>query len=193
MNKKLISILVVQTLVILSFGLAYISQANYEFMIYLGAVILLSLVVWRSSKKVKYPIGLLWALVFWTFLHLAGGIVPVGDSVLYGWMVIPLSETYPILRFDQLVHAYGFGVTTYLCYVLIKPLLKPKVKTAVALSVVLVMAGLGFGALNEILEFIAVVLAPRTGVGGYINTSLDLVSNLIGAIIALIIIKRGEG
>jgi len=165
------------------------TRENYEFMIYLGAIILLTLLVWFSMKKIRYPTGLLWALVIWTFLHLAGGVVPVGDDVLYGWMVLPLSETYPILRFDQLVHAYGFGTMAFMVYTLLKPFIKIKAKDSTAFSIVIVMGALGFGALNEILEFTAVVLAPRTGVGGYLNTSLDQVFNFIGALIALFIIR----
>ena len=38
---------------------------------------------------------------------------------------------------------------------------------------------------NEIIEFIAVLTVPETGVGGYENTMLDLVFNLIGGILAV--------
>ena len=54
-----------------------------------------------------------------------------------------------------------------------------------SLGLVLVMAGLGFGAFNEILEFLVMCAVPKAGVGGYVNTSLDLCSNMIGAIMAL--------
>mgnify|MGYP003988925833 FL=1 len=52
------------------------------------------------------------------------------------------------------------------------------------------MAGCGFGALNEVIEFIVGLLDPGAGVGGYINTSIDLCSNLIGAILAVMYIKN---
>ena len=45
------------------------------------------------------------------------------------------------------------------------------------------MIGLGFGGLNEIIEFGATVISPNTGVGGYVNTALDLVADLIGALL----------
>ena len=67
--------------------------------------------------------------------------------------------------------------------------LQCKTKRLTALSIVVVMAGLGVGGLNEIIEFIATVIMPETGVGGYVNTSLDLVADLIGALIALIYIR----
>ena len=41
--------------------------------------------------------------------------------------------------------------------------------------------GMGLGALNEVVEFVAVLTMPETNVGGYTNTGWDLVSNLAGA------------
>jgi hypothetical protein len=52
------------------------------------------------------------------------------------------------------------------------------------------MAGLGLGALKEIIEFIMTVVLPNTNVGGCENTALDLVSNFIGALIAIFYLKR---
>ena len=47
---------------------------------------------------------------------------------------------------------------------------------------------MGLGALNEILEFIGVLLFPKTNVGDYFNNVWDLTFNTIGAIVAVIII-----
>jgi hypothetical protein len=52
-------------------------------------------------------------------------------------------------------------------------------------------AGMGFGALNEVIEFIAVLTLPNTNVGGYENTGWDLVANLVGTIIAALVIRLG--
>jgi len=118
---------------------------------------------------------------------MCGGGIRVGDHVLYGQILIPFSDT--VFRFDQFVHIVGFGVATLLMHHLLKPLLRPDVKPGTALSIVVVMAGLGVGALNEIVEFAAVVIVPETGVGGYVNTSLDLVADLVGALLALVYIR----
>lgn len=48
---------------------------------------------------------------------------------------------------------------------------------------------MGFGALNEIIEFIAFLSFPNTGVGGYENNMLDLVFNMFGAILAAVYIN----
>ena len=43
-------------------------------------------------------------------------------------------------------------------------------------------SGMGFGACNEVVEFVATLLIRNTNVGGYENTGWDLISNLAGAI-----------
>lgn len=53
--------------------------------------------------------------------------------------------------------------------------------------------GMGFGALNEVIEFIAVLTIPNTNVGGYENTGWDLVANLVGTILAGVIIRLSTG
>ena len=75
---------------------------------------------------------------------------------------------------------------------LLRPSLKQLLKNRVSLGIVIVMAGLGVGAFNEIVEFTATALVPETGVGGYLNTSLDLVADFFGAMIAwfVVILRR---
>jgi hypothetical protein len=46
-------------------------------------------------------------------------------------------------------------------------------------------ASMGLGAVNEIIEFVAVLVFPQTNVGGYANTALDLVFNSFGAIFSV--------
>ena len=56
------------------------------------------------------------------------------------------------------------------------------------LMVLSAASALGFGALNEVIEFIATLLVPETNVGGYRNTGWDLIANLCGATIAAALI-----
>ena len=48
---------------------------------------------------------------------------------------------------------------------------------------------MGFGALNEVGEFVATLLVPKTNVGGYANTGRDLVANLVGVLIAAVVLR----
>ncbi len=193
LKRKQWPILLVNLVALSFFIVIFLSRHNYEFVIYVLVIILLGIFILLSNKKVNYPNALLWLLTIWAIGHMAGGGLYLNDKKIYELIIIPLvGQPYYILKYDQLIHAYGFGVTTFLSFLLLKPLLKDSIKKWTALSIVLVMAGLGFGALNEIIEFIATVLVPETGVGGYINTALDLVFNLIGAILAILFIRYRE-
>ena len=182
-------ILIFNLCYLIPFAVFYLSKHNYEFALYIGVILFFFVLILATDNRVRYSNGILWGLTLWALMHMCGGGIRVGDKVLYGQILIPLSDRYPVFRFDQFVHIIGFGVATLLLHHLLKPLLKPDLKRWTALSIVIVMAGLGVGALNEIIEFAAVVLVPETGVGGYENTALDLVSDLVGAVLALVFIR----
>ena len=91
---------------------------------------------------------------------------------------------YHILRYDQVVHLFGFGVATLICHHLLTPYLRENLMNRRTLLILVVLMGSGVGAINEIVEFLAVLTVPETHVGGYENTLLDMVFNLMGAMIA---------
>ena len=124
-----------------------------------------------------------------------GGGVPVGDSVLYGVQLIDFVNNgeFTILKYDQVVHAFGFGVSTLVAHHLLVRRWRPEASKAL-LYALAAGVGMGLGTINEIVEFIAVLSFPETGVGGYINTSLDLIANMVGAILAaLFLAYRNRG
>lgn len=191
-QKDLYPLLTINTLGVLAFGAYFLSRANFEFILYIAVIIFFLLLIGYSTQYVKYPKIVLWGLTAWSFMHMAGGGIPVGEGVLYNLILLPISETYSILKYDQFVHAFGFGIATLVVWTIIKPHLTKPVSSSFALSLTVVMAGVGLGAMNEVVEFIATVITPETNVGGYVNTSLDLISNLIGAMLALGYIRYAE-
>ena len=194
LKRGQLTILIINALYLLIAGIYFLTRANYEFVMYVGVIIVLFILILATNKKVNYPNYVLWGLTIWGLLHmLGGGILLKNGKVLYSLILIPISSAYEIFRYDQFVHIVGFGVATLVMWVLLKPLLKPNWKKWTSISIIVIMAGFGVGALNEMIEFIATVIMPQTGVGGFVNTSLDLVSDLIGAIIAMIIIRARNG
>ncbi len=174
---------------ILSFALYYISIRNYEFLWYVAIIIFFFILIIATFKKSKFDYIILWGLTIWGFLHMAGGGLIINGAVLYKLQLIHLcdiGDTY-VLKFDQFVHAFGFAVTTLVAWHLIKPYLNKKVNYKIIYPLLFFIAT-GAGALNEIAEFVAVVVFEKTGVGGYYNTALDLVFNAIGSILAIIFI-----
>lgn len=185
-SKSILPVAITHGLVFTSFFIYYMLNFNLEFLIYIIVIVGVTFLVYFSHKKLNYSMGVLWALVLWGLMHMAGGSVPVGDGVLYGWIIVPISENYPILKFDQFVHAFGFGACVFVMRDVLKPdLKKTSVTHRFGMGLVLVMGAMGFGALNEVIEFSATVIDPDNGVGGYVNNALDLVFNLIGALIAV--------
>lgn len=173
------------------FGILAVIQRNLEFVFYFTVVVLLAALIARSMRAIEYPPWVLWALSVWAWAHMAGGLISVQGSVLYNLMLLPVvGEPYMILKFDQVVHAYGFFAATITMYYVIRPYIGKWGPVALPLTVFL--AGLGLGAVNEVVEFLATVLIPNTNVGGYINTGVDLIANTIGASAAAVWVARNR-
>lgn len=191
---------------IIAFTATYLSAAlvfalvrgNLEFLFYIAVMLVLIAAVWTVHRSVELTSGALWGLTVWGLAHMAGGllVVPAGwpvnaDSrVLYTLWLIPGR-----LKYDHVVHAYGFGVTTWVCWQGLKAALKSRgaiARPTFGLIVLAVAAGLGFGALNELIEFVATLLVPETNVGGYLNTGWDLTANFVGASVAATLIWNYE-
>jgi hypothetical protein len=191
-KKGQLPLLIVIGIALIYFSSVFIRLQNYEFLTYIGVIVFFLVVILQTNNRVDYPLPVLWGLVVWAIMHMSGGGLFFNGTKLYEIILIPLvGEPYSIFKYDQLVHIVGFGAATLLMYYLLKPSLAAKARW-VSLSIVIVMAGLGVGALNEIIEFAVTVVVPETGVGGYENTSLDLVADLVGAVLALAYIRFRE-
>ena len=172
-----------------------LTRGNLEFLFYIVVMLLLIGVVWAVHRQVGLSGGALWGLSLWGLAHMAGGllVVPEGwpvdatSRVLYTLWLIPER-----LKYDQVVHAYGFAITTWVCWQGLRAALESRgahVRPTVGLLVLCATAGMGFGALNEVVEFVATLMVPETNVGGYRNTGWDLVANLTGATVAVTLIR----
>lgn len=184
---------------VLAFTVWFLASGNYEFVVYVATMLVLIALVGRSLRSAEYPTAMIWGLSAWGLLHMAGGGVPVGDTVLYSLQIVPITPAegdMRLLKYDQVVHAYGFGVTAWvLRHLLLRHF--PVLSGSATSLVYPALAAMGLGAVNEIVEFSAVLLVPQTNVGGYLNTALDLVFNALGAIAAMTICalspQRGPG
>lgn len=195
-TAKLLPVVLFNSAYMLAAVIGAIVQGNSEFIFYIVVMLILIGVMSTVHRRVGLTIPLLWAFSLWGFAHMAGGLCPLpsgwpynGDlAVLYSAWIIP-----QWLKYDQIVHAYGFGVTTWLCWHLLSMALRQPdgsaVRPSFGMLILCAAGGMGFGALNEVIEFIAVLTIPNTNVGGYENTGWDLVSNLVGASIAAVIIR----
>ena len=184
-------VLIANALYVPVFLFLAIRELNFEFVLYVGVILIIAAWILWKQRVVQFDRTILWGLTAWGFLHMAGGNLRVGGEILYNLMLIPIvPEPYHILRYDQVVHVFGFGVATLVCHHLLRPYLRERIEKRGTLFFLVVLMGAGFGAMNEIVEFAAVVFVPETNVGGYENTALDLVFNAIGAVLAVVIVGR---
>jgi hypothetical protein len=191
---------------VLAFTLAYLAAAaagalatgNGEFLYYIGVMVVLMGAVGVLHLRVRLSPGALWGLSLWGLLHMVGGLVPLPagwaydgpHAVFYSWWLVP-----DVLKYDMAVHAYGFGLTTWVCWQGYGAAVRGAggaPRPTFGALVLCAAAGMGFGALNEVIEFAATLLMRDTNVGGYVNTGWDLVSNLSGCIAAALLIRWGR-
>ena len=185
---------------IIGFTLAYLFVAfffafqkqNWEFVYYIAVVVLLGIAVFTIHRRVSLSVGILWGLSIWGLLHMVGGLMPVPDilpiagdkRVFYSLWLIP-----NLLKYDQVIHIYGFGTATWLCWEALK-YASPQIRPTFGIVTLCALAGMGLGAFNEVVEFTAVLVMPQTNVGGYANTGWDLVANMVGAFSAAYLLWR---
>lgn len=153
---------------------------------YLVTVLLLVVIVAIVHARVGFSRAVLWLLWAWLFAHLAGGLVPWEDGVLYN------AGIGDVWRYDKVVHAIGFGTATVACWQALRAT-TPTVRMGTGVAVLVALMGMGIGAVNEVVEFFASQLFA-SNVGGYLNTGWDLVANLVGcSAAAAIMFVRGRG
>jgi Predicted membrane protein (DUF2238) len=171
-------------------GVYFIQDLNLEFVIYVGVIVAILGVVFSTVSYTAFPLWQLWLLSFWGLLHVLGGAVETVDGVLFAYRVYPfldLGGDFYILKYDQIVHMYLYGVVAIMAHHLFTAKWSEAKGCLVATAAVL--TSLGISALNEIMEFLIAVTVERNGVGGYENAMIDLIFNLAGAMVAIFFYK----
>ncbi|HIG52294.1 TPA: DUF2238 domain-containing protein [Candidatus Pacearchaeota archaeon] len=177
-------------LFLISLLIYIIPKGNYEFIGYAVVIGFLFYFLTITDKLYKYSIFGIWLFAIWVVLHLFGGILYFGGTRLYDIVLINLlGPPYDILKYDQFVHTYCYFAIAILLYYPLKKYMK--VSSKIPLIVFAILSAIGIGLLNEVIEFGMVIFADAAdAVGGYYNTALDLVFNLIGAIIGAVFVSR---
>lgn len=179
-----------------AFGIAALVQHNAEFVYYTAVMAVLIASVIVIDRRVLLSPVVLWGLVLWGLAHMGGGTVhiagPDGPKVLYNFRPSP-----DLPRYDQVIHALGFGITTLACWEGLAGMVggRPQARVQPTLGLVLaaMLMSMGLGALNELIEFIATRILEQTNIGGYENTGWDLVSNQVGiTAVGVVLVVRGR-
>jgi len=174
-------------LIVVGFSWYYLQALNYEFLAYAGTIAVVTAVLFGTLKWTRFSTGIILGVTIWGLLHMLGGSVQTADGVLYAYRVYPFFDgggDFFILKMDQVIHMFLYGVVGLMFYHLLREIVGIKTHTILVAGVA-IFAAAGFSILNEIVEFLAAVNLPETGVGGYENTILDMIFNLTGAALAI--------
>lgn len=167
-------------------GAYFLQDLNFEFVIYVAVIIAIIGGVLLTAHVSDFPVWQLWLLSIWGLMHVLGGAVTIDNGVLFGYHIYPfldLGGEFYILKYDQVVHFYLYGVVALMALHLLRKVSGSGHFWLLASMAILV--SLGVSALNEIMEFLIAVTVERNGVGGYENAMLDLIFNFSGALFAI--------
>ena len=146
--------------------------------VYLAVVLVGGVTVVGLHRRYRFSLATRIGLVVFALGHVAGGMVPVGDGVLYQvWMV------EPVLRYDNLQHAWGFGFVGRAVWEALRNRVGDPLDAPLLLWWIIVLGAGALGAVNEVIEWVMTLTIPGTDVGGYDNTSRDLVANIVGGVL----------
>jgi hypothetical protein len=174
--------------VVLGFGWYFLQALNYEFVAYAVTIAIVTAALFGTLRWSRFSNGIIVGVTIWGILHMLGGSVMTSDGVLYAWRIIPIFDgggEFFILKYDQVVHAYLYGVVGVMFLHLLREVVGIRNHLPL-IAATAIFAAAGFSIINEIVEFLAVVNIPETGVGGYHNTVLDMIFNLGGALVAVL-------
>ena len=167
------------------FGAFGVVTGAGQIVTYLVTVVLLGVLVVRLDRTVRFSDLVAVGLTGWAVAHLAGGIIEIeGDRVLYNAVLAPR------LRYDNVVHFFGFGVAGIATWEALAPRLIRRDPPPLAAGIIVWLFGMGIGALNEVVEFAIALNVEESNVGGYLNTGRDLVANMLGAAVAGVVVAR---
>lgn len=181
------ALLTTNIFIVMSFGWYYLQSLNYEFLAYVGTIAIVTAVLFGTLRWTRFSSGIILGVTIWGLLHMLGGSVQTVDGVLYAYRLFPFFDgggDFYILKMDQVIHMFLYGVVGLMFYHLLTNIIGVQ-SYKVLIAAIAIFAAAGFSIINEIIEFLAAVNLPQTGVGGYENTVLDMIFNLAGAAIAV--------
>ncbi|MFZ5828270.1 MAG: alpha/beta hydrolase [Bacillota bacterium] len=168
---------------------------NLEFYIYVLLVLLQAagmFAAWAALRRFRIPLWALLLLQVAIVLHLLGGTIFIEQTRLYDLHLIeglPLPAWFSqFFRYDKLVHLY-FAAIGVAGLSQVWPQMGLGEPRGIQ-RVVIFLTVMGICAIVEALEYMGTKLAHIPEVGGYDNNLQDLLSNLVGALLALVPWRR---
>jgi uncharacterized membrane protein YjdF len=170
-----------QVAAVAGFGIA---RENRRVIAYLIVWSLLALLIRAGHRRWPLPKATLVALTVAGALHLAGGLLPspeAGAPIFYETWLVP-----GVLKFDQAAHAFISAVVTVAVFQSLGHVVDDERAGPGLQAMVAMLVCWGFGAANELFEFLSALRFTDAYVGGLDNAGWDLAFNVLGGVLAAI-------
>lgn len=195
-SPKITGVVYMTVIYLLGFIAASLYLESYNSLYYIAIQSIITVVVYIAHKRIQYALPLLWSLSLWGLLNLAGQIIPLPPEVPTKDSTQTLGELWlvrEIFIYDNLVHFYGFAVATWvswqtLCRI-IHTRYQRRLMPTIGLLLLVVTSSMGYGALNEMIEFLTQLIFNLQHSDTYHSTCWDMIINTLGAMIAAVMIK----
>jgi hypothetical protein len=181
-----------QVAAVVGFGLA---RSNRRVIAYLIVWSLLALLIRAGHRRWPLPRATLIALTVAGAVHLAGGLLPSpehGAPIFYETWLVP-----GVLKFDQAAHAFISAVVTVAVFQALGHVVDHRRAGPGIRAIIAMLVCWGFGAANELFEFLSALRFPDAYVGGLANIGWDLAFNSLGGVLAAIgcaaLLRPGTG
>ncbi len=178
-------ILIFTVAYLLAFTVNALIEQNFEFLYYTVMMVILIFLVLHINKFLHLAFFIILNISILGFLHLFAGNFYIQDLRLYDFYIIP-----GIFRYDNFVHIYATFIGTLTIYSLLSNFIDERIKRRYfVFSSILILIGMGLGAVVELIEFSAVLFLDASNqVGDYYNNAFDLFFNTIGASLAMVVV-----
>jgi len=166
---------------VIAFGIA---RSNRRVIAYLIVWSLLALMIRAGHRRWPLPRATLVALTVAGAVHLAGGLLPSpeqGAPIFYETWLVP-----GVLKFDQVAHAFISAVVTVAVFQALGHVVDDRRAGPGVRAILAMLVCWGFGACNELFEFLSALRFADAYVGGLDNTGWDLAFNTLGGVLAAI-------
>lgn len=163
--------------------LQYRGPGNFaEFLVYAGVIAAAFVVGCIALRDGPWSWGLVAVLELPVALHFAGVLVAVDGGRLYDWTMLGI-------RFDKVVHL----ISAVAAAVAVRRVLRWRRARLGGLEpLVILLMVMGLGAFWEIIEYVVMRTIPDAGVGLYDNNLQDMVANMLGGTIAVLLDRSPE-
>ncbi|NHZ85764.1 MAG: DUF2238 domain-containing protein [Planctomycetia bacterium] len=151
----------------------------WEFFVYAVVILIVILFAWILMRKIHISNKLLIFAEIILIIHFAGGLVILHGNRLY-------DNIFFGIRYDKYAHTIQTFLGGFIFYKLYFE--KLNVKWWIK-DLQLMMIILGIGAMFEIVEYLVTLTVTTNGVGDYDNNMQDMISNLIGITISILVIR----